>query len=1741
MTFRANLLFSASLLLLACSTSAQLVITNGVQTYGALTNTTVTMTSRCELRVTSAVNPIPGCLINLNSPDAWFYLPNIRPSVVASTYLSQIKVNGANAVSDSNVRVAQYDQGTVVIPHTTSYQALQVFSQPNFLGASNTYSLYTYYTDTGLGALNNTISSFRLKHGYMVTFAQNANGTGFSKNYVAQDGDLDVAVLPTNLDNSISFVRVFPWRWSGKKGWAGAVEPLVDPLWSYDWDNSTASSLDNEYVPMRHDANWNSYANINNKTKSTHALGFNEPDQANQANMTVAQAIAAWPNLLASGLRLGSPSPSDAGVGLTWLYSFIAQADALNYRVDFVPVHFYKGGWTAAQFTNWCHDIYVNTGRPVWVTEFNNGANWTCCEPTLASQATIINSFINALDNAPYVERYSIYNWVGTNRAMVTGGALTPAGQVYHDHASPMAYTQVLPAGGTRSLAQFAFNGNAWDGSGNGNNGFVQGNPAYVAGTNGLAMAFDGANNFVQLPAIIGHSTDFTFAAWVNWNGGASWQRIFDFGSGTSQYLFLTPSSGGNTLRFAIKNGGAEQIVETAALTPGQWTHVALTLNGDSGTLYVNGNPVATNIAITINPISLNTSLNYLGKSQFADPFFNGALDDVLITDYALTAAQIAALQTNLSPQFTPTIFSRNAASEAQAYSNSLAATATDPNGDALIYGKANGPAWLTVAGDGTLGGTPGANDRGTNSFTVTATDAAGMSAFAVLNIYVNTQSNVMARYDFENNTLSSVGTAHGVLTGTPTYVTGHTGQAISLDGSANYVTVPAGVADSDSITLAAWVNWNGGASFQRIFDFGTGTTQYLFLTPSSSSGTLRFAILNGGAEQIVETTALPVGAWRHVAVTLSGNTGKLYVNGALAATSTAFNVTPSSFKPTLNYLGKSQFAADPLFSGKLDEVFIANYALSAAQISLLATNHAPVFTNSAFARANGTNGTFYTNSLAGTATDADAGDTMTFSKSGGPAWLNVAGNGGLTGTPTPVDVGPNTFTMSVNDAAGMSATATATIFVADAPNPIVTLTNSDGLGYSSFIIASNWDSGAPPSAFGDYNTSSNALRTPADTLDYTFAGNSLTFPPNATATGSMIFKGGGFRTYTFNHLFPSGGLVRSGSGSLDTCVLAGSITLIDGTTSTMQADQCPFVLAAPINGGGSLKTSGSFSTTLSGVNSYSGDTLVTANTLKVNAGPVLYMSFDSANATTVTNNGSGGSLMNGTLTGAGATIVAGGRYGKALSVNGTAAYVLITNKVANLDCTTGAQPWTYALWLKTSTAGAKFGYQGSGAWNTNFQTTFYLNANSTATGGTKVGGVRYADSWLTGTTTVNDNAWHFIAITVSGGYKKIYVDGNLDAQTGSTGWAGGAALTANQFWIGGAPDTADGTAFLNGLIDEVYFYNRALSQTEIQALMTVTNAVVAGVGQSLSPVSLVNISAGAKVDLNASTQIVPGIVGSGTVDTTVTSGAATLVVSNVSDVSFSGTLANTAGTLALTKTAPGKFTLSANNLFNGPTKISDGALLVNGWLPNSVVTVSGTGTLGGNGSIGSAVIVQSGGTIAPGNGLGKLTVSNSVTLQAGSFAQLEINRSPLTNDVLRVTGALNYGGTLAVVNLGGALGAGDSFTLFQAGSISGNFAAYSLPTLNSGLGWSTTNLNIGILSVVQTVNVSPTNLTSSVTGSTLSLAWPTDHTGWRLQLQTNALDSGGWLDAPGSAATNQMNFDIDPANGSVFYRLIYP
>lgn len=153
---------------------------------------------------------------------------------------------------------------------------------------------------------------------------------------------------------------------------------------------------------------------------------------------------------------------------------------------------------------------------------------------------------------------------------------------------------------------------------------------------------------------------------------------------------------------------------------------------------------------------------------------------------------------------------------------------------------------------------------------------------------------------------------------------------ATNPDGQ--YAQIGAGVVNYPDITITAWVYWDGGSNWQRIFDFGTDTTHYMFLTPNNGSE-CRFVLNNGSGEQILATTPLPAGQWLFIAVTLDGNTGRLYINGEPKVTNTNMTINPSDIAPTMNYIGKSQFTADAEFDGMVDDFWIYNYALDAETI----------------------------------------------------------------------------------------------------------------------------------------------------------------------------------------------------------------------------------------------------------------------------------------------------------------------------------------------------------------------------------------------------------------------------------------------------------------------------------------------------------------------------------------------------------------------------------------------------------------------------------------------------------------------------------------------------------------------------------------------------------------------------------------------------------------------------------------
>jgi DUF1680 family protein len=234
-----------------------------------------------------------------------------------------------------------------------------------------------------------------------------------------------------------------------------------------------------------------------------------------------------------------------------------------------------------------------------------------------------------------------------------TAGGVTLApfykvhGQRYSVYWSVSGGGQQLPP----FVAHYPFDNSPADASGNGRTATLL-NGSYTTGRSGSALSLNGTSTYAALPSgILAGASDFSVALWVRLDVVTAWTRLFDFGTGTNSYMFLSPRSGTGTLRFAITTGGAgaeQQINGPAALTAGTWTHVAVTRNSNLGILYVNGAEVARNTALTLTAGALGTTTqNWLGRSQYADPYLDGALDNVRLYSRALTAAEVSTFATS--------------------------------------------------------------------------------------------------------------------------------------------------------------------------------------------------------------------------------------------------------------------------------------------------------------------------------------------------------------------------------------------------------------------------------------------------------------------------------------------------------------------------------------------------------------------------------------------------------------------------------------------------------------------------------------------------------------------------------------------------------------------------------------------------------------------------------------------------------------------------------------------------------------------------------------------------------------------------------------------------------------------------------------------------------------------------------------------------------------------------------------
>jgi len=214
----------------------------------------------------------------------------------------------------------------------------------------------------------------------------------------------------------------------------------------------------------------------------------------------------------------------------------------------------------------------------------------------------------------------------------------------------------------------------------------------------------------------------------------------------------------------------------------------------------------------------------------------------------------------------------------------------------------------------------------------------------------------LVAYYQFDGDVTDSSGYAtnhDGTLSGTvttTTYVAGKFGQALSFNGSDNYVDILLGDVRTPTGTVAGWIKWNSFEKWSRFFDFGkTGETEAeynaFFVANEGLNTYISGTTQVGTAYHRTYTITLSTGTWYYVALVTSTSGATLYVyddNAGTWSTLTQKEPQDHSFDDlpgdSTYYLGKSHWTSDALFKGVMDEVRIYNEALNLGQIQNLAT-----------------------------------------------------------------------------------------------------------------------------------------------------------------------------------------------------------------------------------------------------------------------------------------------------------------------------------------------------------------------------------------------------------------------------------------------------------------------------------------------------------------------------------------------------------------------------------------------------------------------------------------------------------------------------------------------------------------------------------------------------------------------------------------------------------------------------------
>ena len=637
-------------------------------------------------------------------------------------------------------------------------------------------------------------------------------------------------------------------------------------------------------------------------------------------------------------------------------------------------------------------DVAVHNalGPDVVATNYTlTGASWTVNTNMIVGERQDSAALVSFTYNGTQTASASVVGFVGPaySSADTNIVTITPAGRLFAMAAgsttvtavySPFTFNIPVTVSATPTLLhRYSFTTDASDSVGTAD-GTLMGTATISSGAvvlSGVGNSSSDPEAYVELPGqLFTNLTSVSLETWVTDSGSSQWARIWDFGisetgqgnsGGGGDNLFLTPYGAG--LRGSINVGAqGEQQVNTANLPVGKESYVVWMNDAahHSSYLYVNGVLVAQNSSTTDTPADLRGTLNdWLGRSQYGDPMWNGSIDEFRIWQGQLSPLQVAinaasgpdklllgspgpasALHLTLNANMV-----RDGVQNATVTADFASVTGVNITSAGVVYTSSNTNV-ATVNATGYIQ----AVDIGTTTITATYGSASDNKVITVV-----VKPTVLAhRWNF-NDAISSttvkdvVGSADGTLSAGGATLDG---TSVALDGLSGYVDLPGHLIDGfDAVTFESWINVDPNTlpdTLARIFEFGSVDvvneigatalggdlhTHVQYFDPSGYVGMLRHQGLNTlGKVHLVVNFDPPQG------------TIDLYLNGHWQNTITNLTFSLSSITNLAGRLGANlggtnftavTFDDFRIYNGALDLLGIRENFAAGPDLVAVATN----------------------------------------------------------------------------------------------------------------------------------------------------------------------------------------------------------------------------------------------------------------------------------------------------------------------------------------------------------------------------------------------------------------------------------------------------------------------------------------------------------------------------------------------------------------------------------------------------------------------------------------------------------------------------------------------------------------------------------------------------------------------------------------------------------------------------------